>query len=586
MKNINCTYRLFTILIIMWAVLLQANNGMAQNLDQIGNSQPLKISGGLSVNQTFFQSNLSGNSRDPYALFLNGNLNFSIYGLSVPLSFAYSNQNFTYQQPFNQYGLSPTYKWATLHLGFRSMNFSKYTLGGHMFLGTGIDLAPPGNFRVSAMYGRLRKAVAYDSTQSNNQPSYQRMAYGVKTSYRFAQSTIDFILFKSEDDQFSIEAPPLTTEITPEENLVLGMEGKTLFFKKLVFSYEYANSIITRDKRAEQKQVAGGSFYQATDFWIANKNSTSYHHAVNLKTAYSGSFYMIGLGYERVDPGYITHGSYYFNNDFENITVNSGLKLLKNRLTLNTSLGTQRNNLEEDNLSSTRRFLGSVNTNMAISDKWTTGLNYSNFQTFVNVRSAIEQLTETDPTVNLDTLNFTQISESLNLNSNYRFGSEKEQQHSLSINAAIQRASEEQTYNENNAGSQFLNLNGAYSLSLSEKQLSTSLSVNYSHSESMDITNQIIGPGINVSKSFNDNQIRTTLGASYNLSYADNVRNSEIVNLRLGGNYKLYESHHFNLNAILVSRNNTLGQAANVNNIPAPDNIIDFTANLTYSYSF
>lgn len=124
--------------------------------------------------------------RDPYSYFLSGNLNFDLYGWSVPLSFTYSNQNLGYQQPFNQYGIHPTYKWATLHLGYSSMNFSPYTLSGHVFKGIGVELRPEGKFSYSAMYGRLQRAVELDTlidlsdTQQSAQPAFRRMGYGFK----------------------------------------------------------------------------------------------------------------------------------------------------------------------------------------------------------------------------------------------------------------------------------------------------------------------------------------------------------------------------------------------------------------------
>lgn len=106
-----------------------------QDLSQIGKGEAIKVNGGISVSQLFNSSFGGEQRRDPYNYYLNGNLNFSIYGLSIPLTFNFSNQQFGFQQPFNQYGLSPTYKWITLHAGYTSMSFSPYTLSGHLFLG-------------------------------------------------------------------------------------------------------------------------------------------------------------------------------------------------------------------------------------------------------------------------------------------------------------------------------------------------------------------------------------------------------------------------------------------------------------------
>jgi hypothetical protein len=45
---------------------------------------------------------------------------------------------------------------------------------------------------------------------------------------------------------------------------------------------------------------------------------SAYNGGVNLKLKKG----MVGVKYERIDPGYKTLGAYYFNNDLENITLN------------------------------------------------------------------------------------------------------------------------------------------------------------------------------------------------------------------------------------------------------------------------
>src|SRR5688572_9179858 len=137
----------------------------AQNLEAIGSEPPLHFSGGLSLTQIGYAINGIEARRDPYNYFLSGSITADLYGMSIPMSFMLSNQNNTFQQPFNQFGLTPTYKAFTGHLGYASMTFSPYTLNGHIFLGAGADYKPKGSkFSASAMYGRLQKAVQPDST--------------------------------------------------------------------------------------------------------------------------------------------------------------------------------------------------------------------------------------------------------------------------------------------------------------------------------------------------------------------------------------------------------------------------------------
>src|SRR5690349_18511951 len=91
-----------------------------QNLESIGKEKPLSINGGVSLNQVFYGASGIESRRDPYSYFASGNINFSLYGWSVPVSFSFSNQNSSFQQPFNQYSIHPTYKCVTGHLGYNS----------------------------------------------------------------------------------------------------------------------------------------------------------------------------------------------------------------------------------------------------------------------------------------------------------------------------------------------------------------------------------------------------------------------------------------------------------------------------------
>jgi len=82
----------------------------AQNLESIGKEKPLTVTGGVSLNQMFYTAKGIESRRSPYTYYASGNINFSLYGWSVPLSFNVSNQNTTFQQPFIQYIILPTFK--------------------------------------------------------------------------------------------------------------------------------------------------------------------------------------------------------------------------------------------------------------------------------------------------------------------------------------------------------------------------------------------------------------------------------------------------------------------------------------------
>src|SRR5688572_15244113 len=137
--------------VITLAACISLLSVKGQNLESIGKEKPLSVTGSISVNQILYGVTGIESRRDPYTYYASGNVNFSLYGWSVPLSMSLSNQNTSFQQPFNQYSLHPTYKWFTGHLGYISMSYSPYTVNGHIFLGAGVDAAPEGNWRLSAL---------------------------------------------------------------------------------------------------------------------------------------------------------------------------------------------------------------------------------------------------------------------------------------------------------------------------------------------------------------------------------------------------------------------------------------------------
>jgi hypothetical protein len=207
----------FLPLIVVALIFLSLNLGYTQNLQTIGKSKPLSVTGGVSLNQIGYAVSGIESRRDPYTYYASGNINFSLYGWSVPLSFGYSNHRSTFQQPFNQYSVHPTYKWVTAHAGYTSMSFSPYTVSGHIFFGGGVDLAPEGKWKFSGLYGRFLKAVKPDTSNTSKIPAFKRIGHGFKASYIADGNIVDLIMFHAKDELNSIESLPDSIGISPQE---------------------------------------------------------------------------------------------------------------------------------------------------------------------------------------------------------------------------------------------------------------------------------------------------------------------------------------------------------------------------------
>lgn len=551
------------------------SSSYAQRLDAIGEQQALKINGGVSLEQIgYFSSGLEQGRRDPYNFFLTGNINIDLYGWSVPFSFNYSNQSqVAFSQPFNQYGLTPTYKWITGHIGYASMNFSSYTLAGHLFNGIGVDLSPPGKVKFSAMYGRLQKAVEADTLHQDIIPAYKRMGYGFKISLVNKKDNLDLILFSAKDDVHSIAPLPGSYTLTPQDNVALGMNVTKQLFSRFLFKAEMAMSVLTRDSRAERDS---GSHLSIPTLGLINKNtSTAVYHAYKTSISYGAKYYTLGIGYEWVAPEYKTLGAYYFTNDFENITGNIQLRMLKGRLTTAVNAGVQRNNLNNDKISTMHRWVSALNMSYVASKKLNLNMSYSNFQSFVNIRSDFDYINQLTQYQNIDTLNYTQISSNTTLCINYRLAQSKEKMSMIMCNLSAMKSADKQGGVTQGSGATFYNLNSTYSLQLIPENMSFALGVNANTNTSVSMRTVTAGPTLGVSKMLLNKQLRTSGSISWNGSYTNGINTSRVLTVRATGAYTIKKVHSLNLSIVGLNRKSQRTAAMS-----------ELTTTLGYSYNF
>jgi hypothetical protein len=559
--------------------LVSIQSLVAQNLADIGKSNPITVTGGVSLNQIFYTASGIENRRDPYTYYAAGNVNFSLYGWNVPLSFAVSNRNTSFQQPFNQYSVSPTYKWITGHAGYCSMSYSPYTVNGHIFLGGAVDLAPQGNWKFSALYGRFLRAVQPQTDTSGlitNTPSFKRMGYGLKTSYSKDGTFADLIVFHAKDEIGSIAFVPDSLGILPQENLVLSVGAGKTFFDHIVWKGELASSALSRDIRAEEGEHVHP--LANVGFLYTPRLSSSYYKAFKTSLNYQQDAYSFGVGYERIDPQYRTLGAYYFNNDLESITANGAASLWQGKMNVAVSAGTQRDNLDNSKVSTMRRMVGSLNINYVPNPKLNVSASYSNFQTYTNIRSQFVNINQLTPYDNLDTLKYTQISQSIAATTTYALSNSKERRQSINLNVNVQDAADKQGQVTQNSGSKFYNMNAGYMYNAVPQNLTVSVAFNANINDNPAVTTRTLGPTATVSKLFFDRRLRASVSSSYNNTYTNSRHVSAILNGRINGSYTLYKKHNLNLSLVAVNRESTSETSA--------QSFTEFTGTLGYSYAF
>ncbi|WP_315056654.1 hypothetical protein [Chryseobacterium indoltheticum] len=556
------TRNIVLVLLVSASALYKAQEVDLENLGKKTKEElkknPFKISGGISANSVFYSSNVY-RGREPFTYFLNGNLNLGLYKWSMPISYSLTNQGsqLGYQVPFkfNRISIAPKYKWVKAYIGDANMTFSPYTFNGLLFTGGGLELTPKIPLKVALMTGRLNKAVE-DDGNPNTIPAYKRMGYGAHLKWEKDKYKLGLIGFYAKDNVGSLKNALDDKGVLPQENLVLSMAGNFKLDKNIEVYGEYANTAVINDLRAtENGAVKKGISSKFLSPNSSMENYSAFNTGIDLKLKKG----MIGIKYEKIDPGYKTLGAYYFNNDLENITLNSSFTMLKDKLSLSTNIGRQRDNLDNKKAKQTSRWVGAVNANLKASDKLMITASYSNFTMFTSRQLNQFNTINDNPLIiqqPKDSIDYKQISQNTNININYILSSTKEKVQNINFNYSLNDMVNRENGIVRRGGlSRFHNANLNYNLGLPDKKMNIAASFNFTHTFAASQVSKIWGPGVNITKSFlKEEKLKASVGLSYNHS-ASTTANINVMNFRLGAIYMPWKKHNFNLNFIQMFRN-------------------------------
>ena len=549
------------ILLLTALLLLGMKPSYAQNIEEVlafRKKTPFKISGSISARATLFSSQPS-EARQSFTYQLTGAVNLSLYELlNIPLSFNLNNYgaNFSYPSLPNRLSLHPSYKWAKAHIGDVSMSFGPYTLNGHQFTGLGVELSP-GRWQVSAMAGRLLKRVDADPNIPSLQVGYERWGYGLKTRYEGSAFALGGTIFAARDRDGHISFDIDALGIYPKGNIALGLEGSLSLIKDLKLTLEYGLSRMQQDLRSTE---------------------VSYYHALKADVSYSFLGNTLGVGYERIDPGYATLGAYYFNNDYENLTLNYSRSFFDSKLSLALSGGLQRDDLMGQKQEHNKRFVGSAQVGFTPSEALSASVSLSSFQSYRNLKSSFDYINARTPYDNLDTLQFTQLSHSLDADISWRLKQSEAQTQTLSATLSYQEAADRQgRYIQPGQLTRFMNLGTSYSLDLSALDLTLTGGFNVSNNYADRKAVLTLGPSLSLAKRFLKKQLSTGLSLSYNETQEAGHRLAQVYNLRATAGYRFWGKH--GLNASVAYQGRKLLHA-----VSSPRS--SFTSELSYSYSF
>lgn len=373
-------------LLLTLLIFLCATAGQAQAIESFKDAK-WKATGGFGVSlMQYSRSGEIANRSSPLAYALNGNLRLSYGDFSIPISATYNNQRGSISNPFAFYGLSPSYKWATLHLGHRSIPFGKYLVSGQPFFGVGMELTP-GKFRFAAAHGQLRSPIIQEDSLvigAELFEPYRRTLtaarIGVGTNSNHFDVTVSRVIDREK------EGDPSGADFllpAPAENLGVSTKFNFSLAKVIQISGESALSVLTNEQGRDSLNVPE-SVPEFVSNAIELNESSSAHFAHDYGIGFRQRGFNTRLSFERVDPFYRSLGTPYLTDDIQRVRLQMGLAFGKGKVRVNGSVGRQRNNLTQLLTSTRERTIGSLGLTAKLSKELRLSARYSNFSSSLN----------------------------------------------------------------------------------------------------------------------------------------------------------------------------------------------------------
>ena len=542
----------------------------SQDLSDLKNTKPVTFGGGLNL-QTGFYSMNGAKSRQPgFTYILSGSPTLTVYGVSLPFSFTFSNYQRDFRQPFNQFGLSPTYKWLTVHAGYRNISYSQFAMAGYTILGGGIELKPK-NFKFALLYGRSQKAIKDDtskSIESNlngiNYPAYKRMLTAIKFGYGNENNFLNLHILRGKDDSTSLPFRPTTSIVLPSKNQVFGANGKLSFFKKkLIFQGEGAISAFTRDIAFETIDAEN----KIVNKLIKANITTQVYSAFETQLNYNIKNFGIGAKYRKVAPDYKSMGAYFFQTDFEQYLGNLKFGLSKNKIQFAGSAGVQKDNLANKKLATTARNIYTGNLSLNPNTKFGVDFSFSNFGT--SQKAGKRTLS--------DTAVINQINNSFTVSPRYTIVSENKV---TTWQAIIGRQSlnDKNRFTENYTEVQMVFANLMWLKTILKTNININAGLNYNESKNIGGAIGLIGVLGGVSKSWKEGKISSDFNASFNSSTFDGDFNGFVGNLQSNFAWLMAKKHKMS-----VSLSALFNESKNQN---AGASFQEYLARLNYGFTF
>ena len=547
---------------------LSASSLMAQDIASIAKSDPLIMTGSIGTANTYRYSSVGETYGSPLSNTIYANLNISLYGISMPFSFYYSNDNMHFNYPQFTFSLTPRYKQWTGHIGQSSMAFSPYIMN-MSWTGVGLEYNTD-KLRVGAFYGRLRKAVNGDpSDPLARSAQYRRMGWGFKVGYGTSQNYIDLYLLRAYDCLNSID-DSWHEVISPQENIVVGLKGCVTPFKWVSLTANVASSLFSTDTQAMKiEDDKAARWDNIFDVRYSSMMRFAGDATLNIRIP---SGINLSLCYRMVQPDYTSLGTYYMSNNYQSLGVMASTTLF-NKLALSGTFSGQSDNLTNKQMFTTSGYVYNVMGSMR-------------FGKYFNLNAIYNGYTQKQSDGTLKVNDSTRVNRQLNsftLTPMFMYSTEK-LGHNISLTANYTTNKDLNTFTEtiNHSNITTTALGVSYSLNVVPWETDFGLTLSHQSSEGYRRKYRSDVGTLSVSRSFFADK-NLHLSAAMSLCYNEVERESK--NLSIGGNFSL----GYTLKKVhSISAGASFNKYGDVNITKTRSNLdcTDITCSLNYVYTF
>lgn len=351
----------------------------------VAHAQWIRTSGSFGASADVYRS-YGASSRLPSETYrVVGRITVTLFDqIDVPFELFLNSGQLGYQQPFNQFGVTPRISnWLQLFGGWYTMRISDFTFGDLRVLGGGFELSP-GSFRLAFHYGYTRQARNPDTAFAFWGEYRRRIAMG-KIGYE-SMSGDHFTLqvMSSQDEPGTIRRDSLTSP--PQSNMVVSLSaGIGMFDNAVRLRGEIAVGAFTNNIEIGQDSALAASIPTLVQQAIPTNASSNIDGAARVSLSLAPSAdWGISLDGQWIGPGFVTLGYAQLLNDLLDLSASPYLRLAGGNVYVRATIGRRANNLRQTRIATVERWTSNVNLGWQVTNAVGVDLQYGRYSMLSN----------------------------------------------------------------------------------------------------------------------------------------------------------------------------------------------------------